>query len=307
MNDLISVIVPVYNVDVYLPECINSLMNQEYTNLEIILVDDGSTDDSGKICDEYQKKDERIKVIHKNNAGVSEARNTGIEESSGEYIAFVDSDDYVDNDYIYVLYKTLLKDNSDLSVCNFTKLTKKKSNLDKNYKYYCVDAETAIDNMFEGNSIQGYIWCKLFKKNIIRKIKFDSNIKVCEDLLFVVEYLKCSTKVSCTSSKLYYYRQRKNSALNKVSDAKLTVFIALNILYNHYCNNVKFKNLYFSFYAKYSRYLNKDLIRYDFKNIYLHNDLSVKNKLLYFIYKFFSKKLISYCILLKQKIYHFYE
>ena len=104
MNEKISVIVPVYNVEKYIGECIKSIINQDYENIEIILVDDGSNDKSGEICDEYTLKDKRVKVIHKENGGVSSARNRGIESSTGEYIAFVDGDDYVTKDYVSYLF-----------------------------------------------------------------------------------------------------------------------------------------------------------------------------------------------------------
>ena len=107
-NDLISVVIPVYNVEQYLPKCIESIMNQTYKNLEIILVNDGSTDGSQKICEEYKSIDNRIKIINKENGGLSDARNVGIDNSSGNYITFIDSDDYIDDDYVYTLYKSLI-------------------------------------------------------------------------------------------------------------------------------------------------------------------------------------------------------
>ena len=114
---LISIIVPIYKVEQYLPRCVDSLINQTYQNLEIILVDDGSPDRCGEICDEYAKRDQRIKVIHKQNAGVAEARITGFETSIGEYIAFVDSDDYVDSEYIRHLFCNMKKYNVAMSCC----------------------------------------------------------------------------------------------------------------------------------------------------------------------------------------------
>ena len=103
-NKLVSIVVPIYNVEKYLKRCVNSLLNQTYKNIEIILVDDGSTDSSGAICDQYKPKDNRIVVVHKSNGGLSDARNTGIDMARGEYIAFVDSDDYIHEDYIYNMY-----------------------------------------------------------------------------------------------------------------------------------------------------------------------------------------------------------
>ena len=118
-KDLISVVIPIYNVQEFLPKCIDSVINQTYDNLEIILVDDGSPDDSGYICDKYKAKDSRIKVIHKKNGGLSDARNVGIENSNGKYICFVDSDDIIHKDFIKCQYENIVKTRSDISVCLF--------------------------------------------------------------------------------------------------------------------------------------------------------------------------------------------
>ena len=116
-KDKVSIIVPVYNVEKYIEKCLNSLISQSYRNIEIILIDDGSKDNSGKICDKYKKKDPRIKVIHKENAGVSEARNSGIQKATGKYLCFVDADDFVMNDYIKYLHKLIAINCSDIAVC----------------------------------------------------------------------------------------------------------------------------------------------------------------------------------------------
>ena len=116
MEELISVVVPVYNVEKYIDKCINSIINQTYKNLEIILVDDGSPDNCGNICDEYAKKDNRIIVIHKENGGLSDARNTGIEVSKGKYITFIDSDDYISDNYVSFLYNLIIEYKADISI-----------------------------------------------------------------------------------------------------------------------------------------------------------------------------------------------
>ena len=118
MKDLISVIIPVYNVEKYINRCVDSVIHQSYTNLEIILVDDGSPDNCPTICDNYSKQDSRIKVIHKKNGGLSDARNVGIEHSKGKYITFIDSDDYISNDYVEILYKLITKYNSKIAVAD---------------------------------------------------------------------------------------------------------------------------------------------------------------------------------------------
>ena len=119
MEDVVSVIVPVYNVEQYIRKCIESILNQTYNKMEIILVDDGSTDNSGIICDEYSKRDKRIKVIHKINGGLSDARNAGLDICTGDYIVFVDSDDYIKNNMIEMLHKDILEKRADISVCSY--------------------------------------------------------------------------------------------------------------------------------------------------------------------------------------------
>ena len=126
MNELISIIIPIYKVEEYLDECISSVINQTYTKLEIILVDDGSPDSCPKMCDDWAKKDSRIRVIHKTNGGLSDARNAGIEVATGEYIAFVDSDDYIKPDMIAKLYAALCKEEADISACGILSCEGKK-------------------------------------------------------------------------------------------------------------------------------------------------------------------------------------
>ena len=133
-NSLISVIVPVYNVEKYLPQCLNSIINQTYKNIEVVLVDDGSTDDSGNICEEYKKNDERIIVVHQKNSGLSAARNVGIEISTGEYITFIDSDDYISPDYIENLYSALEQYSADIAICDLKKVSEKVELWDIDYK-----------------------------------------------------------------------------------------------------------------------------------------------------------------------------
>ena len=118
----ISIIVPVYNVEKYLEKCIKSILNQTFTDFELILVNDGSTDKSGVICDNYKNIDDRIIVIHKKNEGLSSARNSGLDIAKGRYIGFVDSDDYINNDMYHKLYEALIKNNSDISICKFVKV-----------------------------------------------------------------------------------------------------------------------------------------------------------------------------------------
>ena len=211
-DKMVSIIVPVYKVEEYLPRCIESLINQTYKDIEIILVDDGSPDNCPKFCDEYAKKDGRIKVIHKQNEGVSKARNCAIHYASGEYLLFVDSDDWVDENYVNNLYLALTSTNSDMSACLFCKTdgTKKRRFFDKNVEI--VEDKKFYYALTEEN-YAGYAWNKMFKTSIIKEnqIEFDLDIALGEDSVFTAKYIAQSKKVAFIKQDLYYYFFRKGS------------------------------------------------------------------------------------------------
>ena len=218
---LISVVVPVYNVEKYLGRCVDSIINQTYANLEIILVDDGSTDNSGKICDDYLNKDNRIHVIHKVNGGLSDARNTGIDESKGEYILFVDSDDYISNRMVEALCKSMLENESDLALCNFTYVDERGNALQDKNKYSPIKNEvlTSYDALrrisgFPGSWYYVVAWNKLYKKELFNNIKFPYG--KCHEDEFIVHKIfdKCNT-ISCVEERLYFYVQRTDSIMNQ--------------------------------------------------------------------------------------------
>ena len=176
MEDLISIIVPVYNVEKYIKKCIDSIINQTYKNLEIILVDDGSPDNCGKICDEYAEKDKRIKVIHKENGGLSDARNAGIKIARGCYIGFVDSDDWIDKNMYEKLYKTLKEKDADIACC---KLIRYKNTIEKISKKFDgriveYDQRQYIKKFFKIDSQECvyYAWNKLYKRQVIDKEQY---------------------------------------------------------------------------------------------------------------------------------------
>ena len=211
----VSVIVPIYNTKKYLDRCFDSIMNQTESDLEIILIDDGSTDDSGKICDAYAQKDKRFRVLHKKNGGVSSARNSGIDIMSGNYCCFVDSDDYISENYISVLLNNLKSYSGDISVCGLSK-----TDVAENSNRVTVlnHRESQLSLFNETDGIKGYIGGKLFKTDIIKKnsIKFDENQSLAEDLLFLFDYIMCcqSDSTVCVSdSKLYYYESSSMGTL----------------------------------------------------------------------------------------------
>lgn len=238
-NPKISIIVPIYNVEKYLKKCIDSILEQTYSNIEVILVDDGSPDNCGKICDEYKKNDNRIIVIHKSNGGLSDARNVGISVATGDYIAFIDSDDYVDNNYISYLYNLLVLNNSDISIVmpyivDENYIIKNKTRKEKIYNYNNVEA---LKIMLYQKKFETSAWGKLFKVDVIKNIEFPKG-KIYEDLGTIYKYILNANKITFSTKKSYYYLQRsdsimrgvyKSNDLDYVSNAKLLFDEMINI------------------------------------------------------------------------------
>lgn len=209
----ISVIVPIYNVEKYLPRCIDSILNQTYKNLEIILVDDESPDACGSICDDYASKDERIKVIHQKNRGLSGARNAGIDIAQGEYIAFVDSDDYIEPTMYETLYHDIKKHNAGISICNryyeFEDGRRvERYKLDNEVKVY--SGKDAIVEMNNFSSFDMSAWDKLYKRALFEEIRFPEG-KLSEDFFIMYKLLDNAKVVTFNPQKLYIYVQRTNS------------------------------------------------------------------------------------------------
>lgn len=216
-KDMISVIVPVYNVENYISKCLDSLISQSYRNLEILLVDDGSTDSSGKICEIYAKKDDRIHVYHKKNGGVSSARNLGLNYSRGEYITFVDPDDWLDHDMYMIMVEGLKSSECDAVFCGYWETPEEETGLNK------IMHKPLIEGVFSGNESLYYsmlgigygyftsVWNKIFKRNAISN-GFE-NYKISEDELWLAKNLPLISKVLLISEPLYYWRIRDNSAL----------------------------------------------------------------------------------------------
>lgn len=216
-NDKISIIVPVYNVEKYLEKCVDSLVNQSYSNLEIILVDDGATDSSGNMCDELAIKDDRIKVIHKVNGGLSDARNAGLEVATGDYIAFLDSDDYVHKDLYKDVHSLMVENQCDLGICNYEYVDEEGKNfypISDTLKDEVLTKDEALDKLMEKHNFY-YVtaWNKLYKKEVLKDIRFPKG-KVHEDE-FVAHHVLASINKVVTTSKVYiYYVQRQGSIMN---------------------------------------------------------------------------------------------
>lgn len=206
MDDMVSIIVPVYNVSEYVGKCLDSLLRQTYQNIEIIVVDDGSTDDSGEICNQYAVEyPDKIKVIHTENHGLSAARNVGLKAANGEYIAFVDSDDWVEPEMIEVLLRNLLDSNVNISSCgvkhdfnNGADLLNKTLDTRKCYQ------RELFKEIIENHNVYGYVWNKLFKRSVLGNLQFDETLMSCEDIDFTVRYAgNCKSGVY-TLSELYH-------------------------------------------------------------------------------------------------------
>lgn len=207
----ISVIVPVYNVEKYLKECIESILSQTYKDFELILVDDGSTDSSGKICDYYMGKDDRIKVLHKKNGGLSSARNAGINIAVGEYVSFVDSDDYILEDFLKKLYEKSKCSRADICECTFYYLKGRKLIQSRKFDVKELIKTEAIERLF-APPYQSFVntWNKLYKRALFQEILFPEG-KLHEDEFTTYKLLYEANKVAYLNECLYVYRIRNNS------------------------------------------------------------------------------------------------
>lgn len=208
--ELISIIVPVYNVEKYLKRCIESILGQNYSKLQIILVDDGSTDRSGKICDSYAEKDSRIEVIHKENGGLSDARNIGIEHAKGTYITFVDSDDMIDRQYISFLFSEISKFDADISICRYKRFTESQElkHLEKSEESVVYNNIEALKTLlYTPEKIPQSACGKLYKIKMFKDIRYPLG-RLNEDIGTTYKLFYNSKKIVYNSSQYYFYYQR---------------------------------------------------------------------------------------------------
>lgn len=222
MNPLISIIVPIYKVEAYLRRCIDSILSQTYKNLEIILVDDGSPDSCGTICDEYAEKDQRVIVIHKKNAGVGFARNSGIEVFTGHYVMFVDSDDYLSLECVEVLYRRLVADKSDIAVGNYVKIFDN-GEIKEGYTKYPKDFVVSTNQIlasYQPHLIYVTPWGKLYKRDIIKKISYPQ-LRCGEDTWVFEDIISQCGLISFINKPLYYYYQRSDSIVHSKDERKI--------------------------------------------------------------------------------------
>jgi glycosyltransferase involved in cell wall biosynthesis len=211
LEPLVSIIVPVYNVEKYLDKCVNSLMRQTYQNIEIILIDDGSTDKSGDLCDSYS--DTRIHVIHQENGGLSAARNEGIKVARGDFLTFVDSDDWIADDYVSFLYELLDEYKCDISICNPTyvfDLSKKRLHKNLNNELMLLDSEDALRIMLFQEHFDNSAWGKLYNRSLFSDTLFPVG-HIYEDLGTVYKLIYKSDRIIYSGEEKYYYLQRETS------------------------------------------------------------------------------------------------
>lgn len=217
MTSLISVIVTVFNLEDYVSKCIDSILNQDYKNLEIIIINDGSTDRTGLICDEYEKKYNNIIIVHKDNTGLSDSRNTGIKLAKGEYIAFVDADDYIETDLYSTLYNLIIENETDLSMVsyNFVRDEKKFPDADTG-KITIFNQSEGLKELLVDKKVKNYVWNKLYKTEIVKNNLFPE-YRSFEDIYFMHNiFCKIQSSVYYEKPK-YNYIYRKNSLSNTVN------------------------------------------------------------------------------------------
>ncbi len=227
-NSLVSIIVPVYNTQKYLARCVDSLLGQDYENLEFILVDDGSTDGSEILVDEYQKKDARVRVIHQENMGVSLSRNRAIETARGEYIRFVDSDDWLPENATSLLVSAAEEAGCDMVIADFYRVSgtrmSQKGDIDEDQVMDRVEfAAHMIEN--PADFYYGVLWNKLFRRSIIMEhgIRMDAELSWCEDFLFNLEYIRYAETFRAIQDPVYYYLKRKNSLVSQSMSIATTI------------------------------------------------------------------------------------
>ena len=250
MEDLISIIVPIYNAEKFLKRCVESIINQSYKNIEIILVNDGSKDKSRELCDEFARKDCRIKVVHKKNEGVSSARNEGINQSKGKYISFVDADDWIERDFLFEMYNKLKQYNVNYVTCGYNRVYENHTDIINNdLTEELISANDYIIKILNVQNGYGFVHMKLISKDAIEDIRFDTNISVGEDAFFNIKLCKKIDKFLIYNKPLYNYYFNPNSAVRNYDKNYCNKYLnSMNVMNdyitNNYSENKVIKNLY---------------------------------------------------------------
>lgn len=310
MDIIISIIIPIYNAEKYLKELLDSIYNQSFNKYEVLMINDGSTDRSEKICLSFAEKSKKFKYFYKKNSGISNTRNYGIQKSKGKYICFVDADDLLDINYLNDFINALKTEPAQLCCCKFEKFNKNAISLHSDKKLVidkiCIDKKK-YDLLYD--TYLGYVWNRLFERKIIasHNLKFNSKISMSEDLLFNFEYLKCIDKVICINKENYKYRRQISSASSNLGNAKwYTIFRTLDYLmkkkdlfsstvnnqliysYIFYLYQAKFRLKYIKNTKEYMQI--KENIKTRIKSLkYEKPFLTNKQKIKIFIYKYFNR------------------
>lgn len=301
-NDMISIIIPIYNVEKYLEKCLDSILNQTYKNLEIILIDDGSTDNSPNICNSYCEKDKRIKIIHKNNEGVSSARNKGIELSKGKYIVFIDSDDYVSNEHIEVLYDCIISNNVDLVISNLIDISEDGIILNNEEKEsFLMNKDQCLKELLSEDNFYHLCCGNIYRKDLLEKIRFNCKYRIAEDLDFLYRYIKQISSAYFLSKNTYYYLKREGSATNSIysekwnDELKICNFIISEMveLENNFHKYAKRKYIRLNINQAYRFELNKNQTKILKNNIKIYKNEMFNSKL------FDNKEKLKIFLLLK--------
>ena len=263
-NSLISVIVALYKVEAFLPKCIESILNQTYRNFELILVNDGSPDNSLNICNKYVSRDSRIKVLSKENGGQSTARNYALDVAKGEYIGFIDGDDWVEPEMYQTLYDVLIREKADIAQCGWYKVESTGEKINPHERQFCevYSSDEGLDELIQsqGRHLNTSVCCKLFKREIACKVRF-SPVRAYEDDEYIFKTVSLAKKIVCIDTPLYDYLNRENSTMTSAFNINK---LALITIQRNICELLKVR------YPKHFPYMQKVLCS---KQFYILNCL----------------------------------
>lgn len=294
---LISIIVPIYNVEPYLQKCVDSVLNQTFQNYELILVDDGSTDNSSKICDEYANKYDYITVIHQNNAGVSAARNTGLDSSKGEYIFFLDSDDWIERNALEKLISLIKKNNLDLAIIEIKETDNENIVFEKSDEIIFYSGDEILKFFFNEERLSIVVWNKLYKKELFNKLRFPVGLRH-EDEWVSSDIFCKAQKIAFTKQACVFYRQHIGSYMHSpFSLERLDYLSALE----HRCH-ILLDSRKYNFYTKCVFYTLKIFMNYCIKINDLDLNQDEKRKLIK-AYRLKTNKIFKLLPIYKWKLY----